>query len=149
MPPPLSLRSEREAHLVHSMDMAGHICGVAGLVDGQARLTQQMAARLARQCPMQLPSPALQKAAELVLEDLTAENGPPHEEDVSQLCGATATIRRPVPTGEPDALEAASRASCCVQVRCVHAQLFASGAVSISPFMTDMTFRSQLIGMSG
>ncbi len=107
-------------------------CGLAGLTESQARLSQQLAARLARQCPTQLPSPALQKAAELVLLDRSAETSPSAEEEVSQLCGATVSIDAPAPADEPNALEAAARASCCVQVRGGHAFLFAAPPESIS-----------------
>ena len=101
--------------------MTGHGQNFAGLAESQARLSHQLAAQLAHQCPTQLPSPSLQKAAELVLLDLTPETVPPAEREVGQLCGAAVSIQTPSPADEPDAIKAASRASCSVQVQCKHA----------------------------
>ena len=83
----------------------------------QARLSQHLAARLVQQCPKQLPSAALQKAAQLILAS-GADNAAPFEDEVSQLCGAEVAADAPAPAlaEEPNALEAVSQAKCNVQV---------------------------------
>ena len=93
-----------------------HVSHAAGLTESQARLSKHLAARLVQRCPQQLPSPAVQKAAEL-LSDNGTDSGAPVEDAVSQLCGAAVAADTPsTPADEPDAREAGSRAQCTVQV---------------------------------
>ncbi len=88
----------------------------AGLTESQTRLSKHLAARLVRRCPRQLPSPTLQRAAELLVDSGDDSNAPV-EDEVSQLCGVAVAVDAPPPTPaeEPDALEAVSRAQCSVQ----------------------------------
>ena len=97
--------------------MRQHVAFAAGLTESQARLSQHLAARLVQQCPKQLPSPTLQKAAQLISES-GADTAAPVADEVSRLCGADVAMKAPAPASaeEPDALEAVSRAQCTVQV---------------------------------
>ena len=93
-----------------------HAAYATGLTESQARLSKHLAARLVRRCQQQLPSPTLQKAAELLV-DSGADSDAPDEDEVSQLCGAAVAADAPpsMAAEEPDALEAVSRAQCSVQ----------------------------------
>ena len=104
----------------------------AGLTESQARLSQHLVAWLVRQCIDQLPSAALQKAAELTIA-LETDDEAPVEDEVSRLCGAAVVTdaAAPGPAEEPDALKAVSRAQCSVQVSFACSQpLLADGSLA-------------------